>query len=339
MAKVAFAALGITIAVLCAITAALVFGGPSQPRPMPSVNEPFVSVDVSDLPPIRRFTARDGAELAYREYMKTGTEAKGSVVLIHGSSSRSNSMHQLAKGLAESGYLVFALDMRGHGESGTKGKIAYIGQLEDDVEDFLKATRPPGRRSLVGFSAGGGFALRFAAGTRRDLFDNYVLLAPLLSQEATTYRPASGGWVSVGGPRIQALLMLNRIGISALNYLPVTAFALDPEAEQHLTPTYSFALAMNFRPHLDYRADIRAASRPMEVLVGENDDQFYADRFGIEFSIAAEQVPVSIVPSKGHVDLALAPAGVQAVVSAVGRLNARSDARSRRLIDIDTHGK
>jgi alpha-beta hydrolase superfamily lysophospholipase len=240
---------------------------------------------------------------------------------VHGSSARSVSIHPLTKGLAQAGFVSYALDVRGHGESGEKGQVTYIGQLEDDLEDFMKAARPLGKKSLVGFSAGGGFVLRFAADARRRMFDNYLLLAPFLSQDASTYRPDSGGWVSIGMPRILGLIALNRLGISSFNHLPVTAFALPPEVHKLLTPSYSFALALNFRPHNDYRADISAASQPMEVLVGEKDDQFRPERFSSEFSSAGRAVPVTIVPATGHIDLTLKPAAVEAVVKSIGRLN------------------
>jgi alpha-beta hydrolase superfamily lysophospholipase len=325
MEKIAIALLTLAALIVFAALLLIIFGGPAQLPPMQSVSDPFKSVDFSDLPPVQRFTARDGVGLAYRAYGQAGPGSKGSVVLIHGSSSRSDSIHPLAKGFAQAGYVAYALDMRGHGESGTKGQISYVGQLEDDLEDFLKASRPSGKKSLIGFSSGGGFALRFAADARRELFDNYLLLSPFLSQDATTYRPASGGWVSVGTPRIVVLVFLNRVGISWFNYLPVTSFALRPEAQKFLTPQYSYALAMNFRPHRDYRGDIAAASQPMEVLVGENDDQFIPERFSPEFSAAGRKVPVSIVPGTGHIDLILTPVAVQAAVSAIGRLNVKSN--------------
>ena len=47
----------------------------------------------------------------------------------------------MAKGFAAAGYTAYALDIRGHGASGTKGHIAYIGQLEDDMEDFVHSTK------------------------------------------------------------------------------------------------------------------------------------------------------------------------------------------------------
>jgi alpha-beta hydrolase superfamily lysophospholipase len=320
MRKLITLLLALVIIVVAGVAAAIAFGGPTQPAPMQSVTDPFKGVDFSDVPPVRKYPARDGSQLAYRTYRPDGA-AKGAVVLVHGSSARSVSIHPLAKGLAQAGYVTHALDVRGHGDSGQKGQIAYVGQLEDDLEDFMKAIRPPGKKSLVGFSAGGGFALRFAADARRNLFDNYVLLSPFLGQDASTYRPDSGGWVSVGVPRILGLAALNRLGISSFNHLPITAYALPPEVQKDLTPRYSFALASNFRPHLDYRADISAASQPMEVLVGEKDDQFRPERFSPEFSSAGRTVPVTIVPATGHIALTLTPQAIQAVVKSVDRLN------------------
>lgn len=314
-------ALAIPAIIAAALATAIAFGGPARLRPLQSVNDPFKSVDFSDLPPADRFAARDGTQLAYRTYGRDNGGSKGSVVLVHGSSSRSNSMHAIAKGFAVRGYVVYVLDMRGHGESGEKGRITYVGQLEDDIEDFMNGSKPLGRKVLVGFSAGGGFALRFAADARRSLFDGYVLLSPFLSQSASTYRPASGGWASVGVPRIFGLLVLNCLGISGLNYLPVTSYSLTPEAAKLLTPRYSYALAMNFRPHNDYKADIASASLPLEVVVGENDDQFYADRFAAEFSSSDRLVPVSIVPGTGHMELTLTPASIEAAVQAVARVS------------------
>ncbi len=303
------------VSVLLAL--AVVFGAPQPPPPLESINAPFRNADFSDLAQLKRYTARDGARLAFRAYAPSVSPAKGSAVLIHGSSASSSSLHLLAKGLAQAGYAVYALDMRGHGESGPKGQITYIGQLEDDVEDFLEAVQPAGPRTLVGLSAGGGFALRFAASSRQKLFDQYVLLAPFIHQDAPTYRPGAGGWVATGVARIIALTFLNRFGITRFNTLPVVAFALTAEAQQFLTPTYSYALATNFRPHDDYRADIGAAEQPLSVLVGQDDEVLYADQFSAVFEEAGRPVPVTLLPGVGHVDITLQPAAIQAVTETI----------------------
>jgi non-heme chloroperoxidase len=304
---------------MLATVAAITFGGPTTPHPLQSVEDPFASVDFSTLPPVQRFTARDGVPLAYRQYR--GAPSGGSIVLIHGSSARSNSMHPMAQRFAAAGYTVYALDVRGHGESGTKGQIAYVGQLEDDLEDFMKVAKPSGTKTLVGFSAGGGFALRFAADRRRAVFDNYLLLSPFLSQNASTYRPASGGWVSVGLPRYIAIAVLNRIGVTTFNDMPVSTFALSSASQKNLTPSYSYALSVNFRPNANYKADIIAATQPMELIAGSADDEFFADRFAGEFSIAKSPVRVTIIPGIGHVELTVSPVAISAAIAAVERLD------------------
>jgi alpha-beta hydrolase superfamily lysophospholipase len=315
------AALGLAAVAVFGIAVGL--GGPRPPPPMASIDAPFQRVDFSALPAISRFAARDGTPLAYRSYPAAGGSPRGSVVLVHGSASRGQSLHPLAAALAGGGFAAYAIDVRGHGASGAHGRIAYVGQLEDDLEDLVAALLPPRPRILAGFSAGGGFALRVAGGDRRALFDGYLLLSPFLHQDASTFRPGGGGWVSIGVPRLVALGVANRLGVTWLNGLPVAAFALDARDRASLTPAYSYPLAVNFRPHEDYRGDARRADRPMELLVGSEDEVFRPERFAPELAQAGRVVPVTVVPGVGHMGLTLAPAGTRAVVEAVARLAAR----------------
>ncbi|MFY3383687.1 alpha/beta hydrolase [Paracidovorax sp. MALMAid1276] len=305
-------------AALIALACALAFGGPRDIAPLASINDPFSGVDFSDVPRVQRYTARDGTSLAWLHYPRApGTGASGAplrrVVLVHGSSSRARSLHVLARALAAQGHAVAALDMRGHGDSGTRGQLAYIGQLEDDVEDFLNAVPHAGPQTLMGFSAGGGFTLRFAGSNRQARFDHYVLLSPFLHQDAPTARPDAGGWASVGIPRLVALTLLNRAGISQWNHLPVLRFALDPAARAGLTPSYSYTLAMNFRPHEDYAADIRNARGSLRIVAGQDDELFHADRYAALFADAGNPAPVTLVPGADHMGLTLSAPAVAAV--------------------------
>ena len=147
-------------------------------------------------------------------------------------------MHVMAKGFSAAGYDAYALDIRGHGDSSTRGHIAYVGQLEDDMEDFVHAVKLAQPSTLIGFSSGGGFVLRFAGFSKEKLFSNYLLLAPFISQDAATSRPDSGGWVSVGVPRIIAISFLNGFGVHAFDDLPVIRYALTKENAKFLTPGY-----------------------------------------------------------------------------------------------------
>src|SRR3954471_24863618 len=303
--------------VLVGFALAIALGGPGEPAPMSSISDPFKKVDFSDLPELSHFAARDGANLAFRAYPAASDAIKGSVVLVHGSSATSSSMHVMAKGFAGAGYTAYALDIRGHGGSGIKGHIGYIGQLEDDLEDFARSTKLAQPSSLIGFSSGGGFVLRFAGSPRQKLFANYLLLSPYISPDAATSRPSSGGWVSVGVPRIIAISVLDGFGVHAFDDLPAIRFAVTEENKDLLTPQYSFALAQNFQPERDYQGSIRAMTRPVRILVGQNDQVFYADKFANVFQTAGKDVPVEILPGLDHISLTLDPVAIKAAVAAV----------------------
>lgn len=317
-----YAAIGLAL-LLTALAAAVAFGGPAPIAPLASINAPFAQVDYSGLPGLQRYPARDGAALAYRHYAPTASAtsitsgtATRRIVLVHGSSGSSRSLHALAQALAAAGFTVDALDMRGHGDSGPHGQAAYVGQLEDDMQDFMRAVPFAGPNTLLGFSSGGGFVLRFAGGSRQGLFDRYVLLSPFLRYNAPTLRPASGSWASVGMPRMIGLRVLNRLGVTAWNGLPVIEFALDAAARRLLTASYSYTLATNFGPHDDYAADIRGAHAPIQLLAGTDDELMVADRYASTFAAAGKPVPVTLVPGVGHIGLTLAPAALRSVVTA-----------------------
>jgi non-heme chloroperoxidase len=319
MKRVLLICLGLVVAIF---GIAIIFGGPRTPHPMGSIVDPFSSVDFSDLPPPASFTARDGTKLAYRSYPPAAsTSGEGCVVLIHGSSATSSSMHPMAKELSAAGFTTYALDVRGHGGSGDKGQIGYIGQLEDDLTDFIRAVSPPAPVTLVGFSSGGGFALRFAGGSGQDLFQSYLFLAPFLSQDAPNLRPAGGGWASVGVPRIIALAILNRFGLRTFNSLPVLRFAVSEKTKTILTSEYSYALETNFRPHEDYLADLRNLHQPFRILIGENDEVYYPNRFAEVLKQAGKDGPVTIVPGVDHIHLILSPLALRDAAEAVRSLH------------------
>ncbi len=303
--------------VVLALIAALAFGGPGPIAPLASINEPFSKVDFSDVPATRSFSARDGTRLAWLDYPAAGaTPGKRRIVLVHGSSARARSMHVLASSLAQAGFSVAALDMRGHGDSGARGQADYVDQLEDDIEDFVRAVPHDGPSTLAGFSSGGGFVLRFAGGRRQDLFDRYLLLAPYLHRTAPTNRVIEDQWVSVGLPRFIALSLLNRIGITTWNHLPVLRFGLDESIKEQLTSSYSYTLARAFAPHDDYQGDIRGSHQPMQVLAGSEDELFDVSRYASTFAHAGRQLPVTVVPGVNHMGMTLDQRAMPAIIRA-----------------------
>jgi non-heme chloroperoxidase len=123
----------------------VVFGTAKAPRPMQSITDPFRRVDFSDLPPLNRYPARDGAAHSYREYRaveSSGSGEKQVAVLIQGSAADSQSMHPMAKTPVREGVTLFVPDLRGHGANQPRGDLRYVGQLDDDLADLLQQKRP-----------------------------------------------------------------------------------------------------------------------------------------------------------------------------------------------------
>lgn len=322
---------------LCtALCMALWLGGPRHPAPMVSINEPFKALSREGLPDLQYVQAEDGQSLAYRAYVPAGT-AKGCVVLVHGSSATSVSMHAVARALVTAGHVVYALDMRGHGASGPKGHIDHVGQLESDLHAFVKAVQVPRPSTLLGFSSGGGFVLRVAGSLQQGDFDSYLLVSPFISQDAPNQRPGSGGWVHVGVPRIVALTALNAVGIRWFNHLPVTAFALNAEARSHLTSTYDFNLASNFRPPANYLATMQRVRRPLSVLAGAEDEAFVSAALQGMVRDAGQAWPVEILPGLGHIPMILVPSALQAVVRHVAHLQGGAAGQDGMLRDPLAH--
>jgi pimeloyl-ACP methyl ester carboxylesterase len=308
--------LGIVIIIFVGFAVVTALTPPKSPPPLESISAPFRMMNFFKLPPLSRYAARDGAKLAYRSYI--APQPKQTVVLIHGSSGASRSMHALAEYLQEQSMTVYVPDMRGHGESGSKGDIAYIGQLEDDLEDFvIQILKGKQGVILVGFSAGGGFALRFAGSTRQKLFVRYLLLAPFLRHDAPTTGPNNGNWAKANIPRIIGLSLLGPIGEKWLGHLPVLAFAIDPKTVEHQTAIYSYRLWSNFGPHYNYKADMKAAKQPITVLVGKDDELFYPQKYLPVFAGSQPYAEIIIVPKVGHITLTSERAGMAAIAEQV----------------------
>ena len=316
----------LAVIAVAGLAGAIAFGTKAAPPPLASLGAGSVAIgrELADLPPALRFTARDGTALAYRAYPASPDRI---VIIIHGSSGSSAAVHGFAKALQAAGITVYAPDIRGHGQSGRKGDVEYIGQLEDDLIDLLAAlgsAPAAAKRILVGHSSGGGFVLRVAGGPTGDRFDGYLLLAPYLSHDAPTVRPNAGGWAAPYVPRIIALAILGRFGLHWFEGLPVVAFGIPPqEMSANRTAFYSFRLWANFAPHRDWQGDIRNIRRPAMVLVGANDELFRADQYAPVFKALRQDIPVELVPNLDHMEITTTPEGRAATIKAFGVLSAR----------------
>jgi len=295
---------------------------PLKPVPeLQSISRARATVDLSSLPAVERFQARDGTWLGFRHYGAGGTPTGRVAIVIHGSSGSSGgTIHALSQALAGHGVETFAVDMRGHGTSGTRGDIGYVGQLEHDLADFvavLRNTVPSAPLTLVGHSSGGGFALRVAGSPIQNLFERFVMLAPYLGYDAPSTRPSSGGWANADIPRIIGLVALRGLGITCCEALPVLALAVPPNSEKTLVSTYTDRLMRNFAVRGDFRRDLAAATKPLTIISGADDELMFSDKYAEAVRGAKVAVDVKVLDGINHMGIVAAPKAISIVAEDV----------------------
>ena len=65
--------------------------------------------------------------------------------------------------------------------------------------------------------------------------------------------------------------------------------------------------------NFDYLAGLARTKKPMTLLAGSNDEQFYADRYAAVLQPPKPDLVVEIVPGLDHRDMILKPAGIAAI--------------------------
>lgn len=127
--------------------------------------------------------APDGTPIFYRVWATSGDPPKDTVVVIPGIGLHGLMYQVVAEALSPHGYLVIAVDLRGHGHSGgDHGSVPTAEQIHFDLDSVLDDVRlryRPERLYLIGESMGGLIALNYIALTQRQL-DGVVFVAAAL---------------------------------------------------------------------------------------------------------------------------------------------------------------
>jgi alpha-beta hydrolase superfamily lysophospholipase len=128
--------------------------------------------------------AKDGIELFIRSW--TPPQYKAIVALVHGFGEHSGRYQHVADFLNQRGYAVVALDLRGHGKSGSKrGHSPSNDTTYDDVELFIRHVKTTCGESLpfflYGHSMGGNFILNTILRRHTEGVTGLVATGPLVS--------------------------------------------------------------------------------------------------------------------------------------------------------------
>ena len=88
---------------------------------------------------VRFFPSYDNVPLACTVIRPDDTSNKGIILFIHGLGARSNMYLPLADQFAENGYIIYLLDIRGHGYShGVKGHMPSSDAMGKDIHHFFE---------------------------------------------------------------------------------------------------------------------------------------------------------------------------------------------------------
>ena len=268
------------------------------------------------VPAIDRYPARDGEQLSFQFYDSTGEVI---LVFVHGSSYHGAGYHTLARELSDAGVAkVYLPNLRGHYLSGQRrGDVDYIGQLEDDLADLVAYIRDRDQRGplvLGGHSSGGGLAIRVAGGEHGGLASAYLLLSPVIPLAPTTRGGDAGGWAHLHRSRLYGLLVLNAVGVTGLNGLPIIQFN-KPETFRDGTETlsYSYRLNTSFHPRYDYAADIEAMGDQFLLLIGDDDQSNDPVAYEEMFPQSGAEARVMRLPGVDHLGVFSAPSALSAM--------------------------
>lgn len=134
------------------------------------------------------FEAKDGLRIHYE--MMLHPESRGAIVVSHGYTESAEKFRELAYRCYVRGFSVFAIDHRGHGQSGrlvSPEFLTHVDNFADYVEDFERFVdqvvephnggRP---KVLFGHSMGGAIAA-LALIRRPKAYDRAVLNAPMIA--------------------------------------------------------------------------------------------------------------------------------------------------------------
>ncbi|WP_240689390.1 alpha/beta hydrolase [Ammoniphilus sp. YIM 78166] len=263
----------------------------------------YVNPSQHPVPDLQSYITRDGSKLYYRFY-ENSVPTPTAIILLHGISEDSKYLYTFSKQVSTSGLAhVFTPDLRGYGAKAVRlGDIHYIGQLEDDLADLVQhiKTELPHvtRMVMAGHSAGGGTAIRFASSRYADSIDSYLLLAPHLGAGNPTERPADEHRKLHLG-RVILLSFLHAFGIKRWHGLPALEVTKHPE-ELHdgIVTSLSYRLLFSRSP-LSYKRALAKLTKPTLVLVGEEDEVFYADRYANVLS-SYPNTQLHLVPGCNH---------------------------------------
>ena len=201
-------------------------------------------------------------------YVEMGNTEGDPLVLIHGYTDNSRSWSLLAPELADRH--IYAVDLRGHGESAAPECCYTLMDFSHDLERFMVAQEIE-TADIVGHSLGSMTAALFAA-QHPDMVDRLVLIST-----AATTPEAAGDWLWENVPQLPETLDPDSQFMKDWywNPNPVPADFIDRErAESAATPKHVWTGVLEGLTMTDWSPYAERIEAPTLILWGDEDGLF-----------------------------------------------------------------
>ena len=268
------------------------------------------------LQPCRRSSgshARDGTELAYRHYPARGagerTGSPSSCTARRDRASPSTRWRTRSRRAASKPTRRTFAAMAPPARAATSAISASSRTISRISSPSCARPHPAAPLTLIGHSAGGGFALRVAGSPIQNLFARTVLLAPYLGYDAPTNRPDSGGWASAdiprflgaGGPAPARHRLLR--GAADAGLRGAAEFRTDPGLDLFVPPDAQFrdrAATATISPPRPSRSTL---------IAGAADELMIADKYADAVQRHRAAVDVKLIDGVNHMGIVSDPRG------------------------------
>ncbi|HKV32579.1 MAG TPA: lysophospholipase [Candidatus Dormibacteraeota bacterium] len=185
-----------------------------------------------------RLKTADGLDLYVRRWQSETVPHRWTFVVVHGLGEHGERYRHLAEWFTPLGATVYAMDQRGHGNSGgPRGDAPSLNALLDDIDAVVTRARAEsgGPLVLIGHSFGGLMAIAYTL-VHPDHIDKAVLSAPLLIPKVKV--PAWKRPLTKILPRLAPRVAVsNEVDANLLSHDPDVArrYASDPLVHNRIT--------------------------------------------------------------------------------------------------------
>jgi alpha-beta hydrolase superfamily lysophospholipase len=203
-------------------------------------------------------TSLDGTKLAYRKWPLEN--AAVTFAVVHGHGEHGGRYDRFARGMAKRGMATYALDLRGHGESGgQRGHVDSWTQWVDDTAVFVQRVEEetPGEVVPLGHSFGGVVMLSTVRSKKLTKTKRFVLSSPAL--RLTYEKPA---WLNAAADALSSIIprlaLSNQVDARTVSRIPevVHEYQTDPLVHGKITTRLYSEWRKASRGNLDHAQDI-----------------------------------------------------------------------------------